>query len=80
MDDNSYWGRQQLKIPDMFAFQWLQCLQSQKNDPNYQGCVQSRKKFSFLVLGFVELSTFTPPYRVIKIVKRLQHLHIEKIF
>jgi len=48
-----------------------------------QGCVQSRKKLAklaFLVLGLVEWFTLAPPYRVMKIVKRLQHLHIEKIF
>ena len=47
------------------------------------GCVQSRKKLAklaFLVLGLVEWFTLAPPYRVMKIVKRLQHLHIEKIF
>ena len=45
-----------------------------------QGCVQSRKKLAklaFLVLGLVEWSKLAPPYRVIKIVKRLQHLPIE---
>ena len=44
------------------------------------GCVQSRKKLAklaFLVLGLVEWSKLAPPYRVIKIVKRLQHLPIE---
>jgi hypothetical protein len=48
-----------------------------------QGCVQSTKKLAklaFLVLGLVEWSTLAPPYRAMKIVKRLQHLHVEKIF
>jgi hypothetical protein len=33
-----------------------------------------------LVLGLVEWSKLAPPYHVIKIVKTLQHLPIEKIF
>jgi hypothetical protein len=45
-----------------------------------QGCVQSRKKLASLVLGLNEWFTVAPLYRVIKIVERLQHLPIEKIF
>ena len=46
--------------------------------PGFSSCELT--KLIFLVLGYVEWSTLAPPYRVIKIVERLQHLPIEKIF